>query len=120
MGGFKKLMKSVVGSMGRVLGFAPTPSAPAGGVYPMGGSQADQAAVAQAREEDKLRRADLERQAEEARQKSEAEAKAADEKKKLLAEAEAHRRANVAASGRASTILAGESAPAPAKTLLGR
>jgi membrane protein involved in colicin uptake len=117
MGGFKKLMTSMVGSVGRVLGFAPTAQAPSYAMYQTGGSQLDQAAALQQMETDKLRRAELERQAEAARQKTEETARAADEKKKLLAAEEARRKANVASSGRASTILAGENAPA--KSLLG-
>lgn len=113
------MMKSVVGSVGRVLGFAPTPEAPRYTTYQTGLSQQEQALALQQREDDKIRRAELERQAGEAQQKTEAEAQAADEKKKLLAAEEARRKANVASSGRASTILAGENAPAPGKTLLG-
>lgn len=123
MGGFGKLMKNVVGSVGRVLGFAPTPAASKTTLYQTGGAGGSlgQAAAAREAETDRLRREELARQAEETRRKTEAEAKAADDKKRILAEEEAKRKAAVAASGRASTILAGEGAAEKfaGKSLLG-
>lgn len=121
MGGFNKLMKTVVGSAGRVLGFAPAPQAPQTAIYQTGGSRAEQAAAARQAKQDALRRDELARQAEETRLKSAAASAAAEYKKKALAEAEARRKANVLSSGRASTILAGEnpSGASRGKSLLG-
>ncbi len=130
MGGFKNLLTKTVGTVGRVLGLAPAAPAPRLTAAPQtmiyqnageSGNKADQAAAAMEAQREKLRRDEMAREAEEARQKSEAEARAAEEKKRIILEEEARKKAAVAASGRASTILAGEndSSLLAGKSLLG-